>query len=155
MLYIETKRLWIRPLCVEDSDALSAVLSDKETMRYIEASFDFEKTMLFIQEAGMRPNPLVYALVLKENKRLIGHVIFHPFDEFSYEIGWVLHAPYWGQGFAGEITEALMAYARRERICALVLECDAQQEASKRIAQKFGFLLEKTEGNLCVYRKIL
>lgn len=145
-MQLRTKRCLIRNFKPEDAEALYQVLSDDEVMKYIEAAYDLEKTRSFLQHCGLCEPPLVYAIVWGATGQVIGHAIFHVYDESDYEIGWILHRDYWGMGIAGEVTEELIAYARHLGAESCIIECDAQQVASKRIAIKHGFVYEwKTE----------
>ena len=82
---IETERLLVRPLRAEDGEALYAVLSDAEVMRYVEAPFSRRQTAEFIGRVrASEPTP-VFAVVWKGTDTLIGHLIYHPFDGESWE----------------------------------------------------------------------
>ena len=137
-----TERCLIRNLNIEDTDELYQVLSDEDVMRYIEPVFDMEKTKAFIQSAGMCEPPLVYAIVWKQTGNVIGHAIFHIYEQSDYEIGWILDKSYWGRGIADEVTKKLVEYAKCSGADSCVIECDAEQVASKRIAIKNGFVYE-------------
>ena len=144
---LETKRCIIRPFTMEDAAELHKTLSDKEVMEHIEPPFDLEQTREFIRAAGLCEPPLVYALLWRETGGVIGHVIFHPYDGSSWEIGWILNRAYWGMGIAQELTEALVRYARGAGIESCVIECGKAQAASGHIALKNHFILEgKTDG---------
>ena len=147
-----TKRCLIRNLKQEDAGDLYQVLSDARVMKYIEATYDMEKTKHFIRTAGLCTPPLVYAIVWKTTGSVIGHAIFHIYEESDYEIGWILHRDYWGIGIAGEVTKALIEYARSLGTKSCILECDTQQVASKKIAIRNGFVYEGTFENLERYR---
>ena len=95
---------------LEDAEALYKMYSDAEVMKYIEPVFDMDKTKWFIAKFGMCEKPLVYALELRETKEVIGHVISHPYDKNSCEIGWVLGRAWWGRGLADEVTKTLIEY---------------------------------------------
>ena len=150
-----TERCYIRKFSMNDVDDLYEVLSDEEVMLYIESAFDRKRTKELIYEAGMCEMPLVYAVVWKLTGKVIGHVIFHPYEETDYEIGWILNKEYWGKGIADEITKALINCAQRLEINSCVIECDVKQEASKRIALNNGFVYEGLIDNLERYRLIL
>lgn len=152
---LQTPRTFIRPFRLTDVADLHEVLSNTEVMQYIEPPFSFEKTEAFIRGHGLCNPPRVYALKDRISATVIGHVIFHPYDAKSYELGWILHKDYWGKGIASEITEALIHYAKQQKIQQLILECDKDQTASKRIAKKFGFTLIATEENREIYKLIL
>ncbi|MBO5352986.1 MAG: GNAT family N-acetyltransferase [Lachnospiraceae bacterium] len=147
-----TPRCIIRGFVMNDAAELYNVLSDEKVMEYIEPAFTMEQTKAFIDEAGLCEPPLVYALEWKENHLVIGHVIFHLYEEDSYEIGWIINREYWGRGIADEVTRALIEYARGLDISSCVIECDTEQTASKHIALKNGFVYEGEEDGCDVYR---
>lgn len=150
-----TERCLIRNLNMEDADELYQVLSDEDVMRYIEPVFDMEKTKAFIQSAGMCEPPLVYAIVWKQTGNVIGHAIFHIYEQSDYEIGWILDKSYWGMGIADEVTKKLVEYAKCSGADSCVIECDAEQVASKRIAIKNRFVYEGKSDDLECYRLAL
>ncbi len=157
VIYVDlvTERCHIRRFSMEDIDDLYEVLSDEDVMRYIENTFDRERTKEFIRTAGMCEIPLVYAIVWKLTGKIIGHAIFHPYEEAAYEIGLILNKEYWGRGIADEVTKGLIKYARYLGISSCIIECDAKQNASKKIALKNGFVYEGIIDNLERYRLIL
>ena len=150
-----TERCHIRNFSMEDVDDLYEVLSDKDAMVYIESAFDRERTKEFIQVAGMCEPPLVYAIVWKLTGKVIGHAIFHQYEESDYEIGWILNKEYWGNGIADEVTKGLIKYARYLGISSCIIECDIEQNVSKKIALRNGFAYEGIIDNLERYRLVL
>ena len=66
-------------------------------------------------------------------------MIFHPYEEDGYEIGWTLNRSYWGKEITDELTEALVNYAKERGISSLIIECNKEQAVSKHIALKNGF----------------
>lgn len=150
-----TERCIIRNFCIDDVGDLYSVLSDDDVMQYIEPTFDMDKTLQFVQEAGLCDPPPVYAIVWKQSNKVIGHAIFHPFDQGAYELGWVLNKDYWGKGIADELTKAMVKYARHLGVKSCIIECDAGQIASKTIARKNGFVYEGNVDNLEHYRLTL
>ncbi len=151
-MFLSAERLIVRNLMETDADDLFETLSDEAVMKYIEPPFDMEKTKKFIREAGLCEPPLVYALEWKETGKVIGHVIFHPYEEDSYEIGWILNRRYWGKGIADEITKILVEHAKKLQSNSCVIECDERQVVSKHIAWKNGFVYEREDDGCSVYR---
>lgn len=96
ILNIETKRCRIRQFKDSDVDELYLILSNPKVMEYIEEPFTLEDTKDFLNKNALSCPPRVFALECKENKKLIGHVIFHKYDKESYEIGFILNQNYWG-----------------------------------------------------------
>lgn len=147
---IETQRLLVRPFEERDLDALCAVLSDPETMKYIEPPFSCERTARFLREAGLCEPPLVFAA--EDHGGVIGHVIFHACGAPDrYEVGWVLRRDRWGRGYASELTAALIAEGRARGLKSLLIECDPRQAATRRIAEAFGFHPAGREDGLDVF----
>lgn len=112
-MLIETKRCVIRNMAIGDAESLYEVLSDPQAMAYVEPPFSMERTQAFLQEAGMSEPPLVYAVCSKADSRMIGHLIFHPYEGGIYELGWILNRRYWRRGIASELTGAVIEYARQ------------------------------------------
>lgn len=151
-MHVTTKRCVIRQFSADDAAQLYHILSDKDVMEYIEPPFTMDQTRAFIETAGLCVPPLVYALEWKETKRLIGQVIFHRYEEDSFEIGWILHREFWGLGIAGEVTSVLVDQAHEIGARSCVIECDARQSASKHIALRHGFLYEGQDDGCDIYR---
>ena len=112
------------------------LLSDEDVMRYIEPVFTSEKTKEFLTSAGLSEKSLIYAV--DNNGDFVGYVIYHPFDNDSIEIGWVLQKRFWGKGYAQKLTEMLIdkAFSLEKDV---IIEHSTEQEVTKHIAIKFGF----------------
>ena len=150
-----TKRCKIRNFRPEDAKDLHEVLSDFEVMKHIEPVFDMEKTLDFIKNAGLCEPPLVYAVEFNETEKVIGHLIFHSYENCGYEIGWVINKKYWGIGIANELTRKIIEYSKTLDIKSLIIEFDENQSASKHIAEKTGFVYEGKTGNIEIYKLML
>ena len=148
MVHIQTERLKIRCLREEDCASLFPILSDPAVMRYIEPPFTLSKTTDFIRTAGLGHPPPVYAIVERVYQELIGHLIWHPYDDTSMELGWILKRDRQGLGYATELTRALLEYTDRD----IVIECDVRQEITRHIAEKMRFQFMEIKGRLVIYR---
>ncbi len=154
ILNIETKRCRIRQFKQSDVDDLYLILSNPKVMEYIEEPFTLENTKDFLNKNALSYPPRVFALEYKENKKLIGHIIFHEYDEESYEIGFILNLDYWGCGIANEVTKSLIDYAKNKNIHSLIIECDKRQLATQKIATNNNFKLISSE-DLLIYELVL
>ena len=134
----ETERLCLRPLQLSDLDALQRILSDPAVMRYLEPPFDRQRTEAFLRRAAGEEPP-VLGFCLRETGELIGHMIWHPYEDGVWELGWVLGREHWGRGYASELTAAAIRRAEDLGISALVLEHVPEQAATAAIARRFGF----------------
>lgn len=154
ILDIETKRCRIRQFKNSETDELYLILSNPKVMEYIEEPFTLEDTKDFLNKNALSYPPRVFALEYKENKKLIGHIIFHKYDKESYEIGFILNQNYWGCGIANEVTKSLIDYSKNKNIHSLIIECDKRQLATQKIAKNNNFKLISSE-NLLVYELFL
>ncbi len=146
-------RLTIRRFVPADLEALYGLLSDADVMRYLEPPYTREAAADFLQRFGLSDAPLVYA-VDDAAGAFVGYVIFHPYDDSSWEIGWVLCKAVWGKGYASQLTQRLITYATG-KTKALVIECAPQQLATRQIALRHGFAFLERRDGLDVYRLLL
>jgi [ribosomal protein S5]-alanine N-acetyltransferase len=150
---IETERLRIRHFTTADWQAVHAYTSDPSVMTYVpEGVMTEEQTKQFI--AGtMTEEARTYAVELRAEDRLIGHVGFHPwFAPRIYEIGWVVHPRYQGQGYATEAAAALLRYGFESlSVHRVIATCQPENTPSWRVMEKLGM---QREGHLrkCIYR---
>lgn len=106
-----TDRLIMRRFNKNDYNDAYEYLSDPDVMEYIEPPFSYEKTVKFIDSFAIE-KPRIYALVEKAGGKVIGHVIFHPYEYNNvYELGWILNKNYQGKGYASEISSALIKHS--------------------------------------------
>ena len=149
-----TERLKIRKFTNNDLTELYNLLSDEDVMKFIEPPFSWEKTANFLNSVALINPPLIYA-VEDFSQKFIGYVIFHEYDNDSFELGWILNKKYWGKGYANELTKAFIK--RSSEIGKnLIIECATNQEISKRIAMKNAFeFLGESDGRSVFKRKLL
>lgn len=134
----------------DDLEPLYGLLSNPKVMEYLEQPFTKEKTLEFLQNAGLIDNPLIYAV--DEDDKFIGYVIYHDYDEDSIEIGWVLDPSHWNKGIASFITNQWInepEYKNRH----FIIECHKNNIVSKHIALKYGFTKIDIKDDLEIYRK--
>lgn len=142
--------LIIRRMDEKDLGPLAELLSDARVMRYLEPPFSPEQSRVFLDEAGLAEPPLVYAV--EDCSGFVGYVIYHNYDEFSVEIGWVLAPRAWNRGYAVELTRILLGWAQAAGKD-IVIECVPEQVATRRIADRFGFSLTGGRDGLIVFRR--
>lgn len=138
-----------RRMTEADLEPLHRLLSDPEVMRYLEPPFSREQTRAFLERAGLTPEPLI--LAVDDDGGFAGYVIWHPYDDVSMELGWVLDRSRWGRGYAGELTRLLTDRARRQGR-GVVIECVPEQTVTRHIAEKSGFRFCGIVEGCCVYR---
>ena len=150
MILTEGARVRLRMMRRGGADELYPPLSDEAVMRWLEPPFNRAQAERFLEQAGLSEPPLIYAA---ENMagEFLGYAIYHDYDEYSRELGWVLKPAFWHKGYADEMTDLLTALARREGKNA-VIECVPEQTASAHIARRHGFSYEGRADSCDVYR---
>lgn len=121
--------------------------SDAENLKFIfpphDSKADTEHGLVY----SFMKEPLgKWAIVLKDNQKMIGSIDFVKFDKGDpSEIGYVLNKKYWGRGL---MTEALLAISKNAiselSLRKLELVIDEENSASQRVAQKAGYELIET-----------
>ena len=151
MILTESARVRLRTMRRGDLDELYTLLSDDEVMRWLEPPFTCKQTERFLEKAGLSEPPLIYA-VENATGEFLGYAIYHDYDERSRELGWVLKRSAWHKGYAGEMTDLLIALAQREGKDT-VIECVPEQTVSAHIARRHGFSCEGRADGLDIYRR--
>lgn len=148
---LNTARLFLRCFAEDDLDELAGLAANEGFMRFsgsgsmgrAQAAVLFERIML-----RTRANlPAQFAVFDREKKRMLGFCGF--FSQTvdgteKCEIAYRLHPDYWGNGFATEAARAVRDHAFRdlklERVISLI---HPENQASRRVAEKNGMLLER------------
>ena len=150
MTILETERLLLRQFVPEDLDALAAVLSDAETMRYYPAVLDRAGVAAWIERNRRRyadPGHGLWAMILKSSGELAGDCGLTVQDvegTNEIEIGYHVRRDLWGQGLATEAARACRDYGfarlRAERLISLICP---ENLPSRRVAEKNGMTVWK------------
>ena len=150
MHILETERLLLRELAPEDVEALTAVLSDPETMRYYPAALDRPGVTAWIERNRQRyadDGHGLWAMVLKSTGELIGDCglarqVVGEVDEI--EIGYHVRRDLWGQGLAPEAAASCRDYGFENlRAGQLISLIRPENRPSQRVAEKIGMSLWK------------
>lgn len=162
-MQIETTRLLLREMREEDYDALYAIFSDAETMRYYPAPFSTEKVKHWIEKNQMRYQVFgfgLWSVVQKDDGKVIGDcgITMQQIDDAILpEIGYHIDKHLQNQGYATEAARACRDEVFRltpfQRLYAYM---DEQNMASRRVAEHLGMRCEKTYTDVhaktrCVY----
>jgi RimJ/RimL family protein N-acetyltransferase len=138
-MYLETKRLIIRPFNETDVKDVFEYLSDETVMEYIEPIMAYEKVVSFIYNAGIK-NKLVFAIELRNTNKVIGHLIFHKYkNKKFFEIGWIINKEYWNKGYAVEASKEVIKYGFEElKIKKIIGETEEKNIKSIKTLEKIG-----------------
>ena len=151
MVTLETARLTLRELTLDDAPALNAVDGDPEVARW--NGFDppdLDGTRGYIEnvmrDAGVMPRQYItLAVVTRTDNRLIGRCGFDrdgP-DLLFGMVGYALRHDQWGKGYMTEAVRALVAYGFAELgLHRIWSECDPRNIGSWRVLEKAGMRRE-------------
>jgi RimJ/RimL family protein N-acetyltransferase len=155
MKILETERLSIRRLVMDDLDSLAALYSDRDIRRYFpdgdHGILTYEETKeeleWFLNGHPTHPELGLWATIHKETEKFIGRCGLLPWTidgREEVEIAYLLDKNYWGQGLATEAARGIKKYAfDKLHLSRLICLIDPQNQASRRVAEKVGMTLER------------
>jgi RimJ/RimL family protein N-acetyltransferase len=149
---LETKRLLLRRLIMDDLDDLFALYKDPEIRKYFpEGILNFEETKEEL-EWHMNGHPKypelgLWATIHKETEKFIGRCGLLPWTiegQDEVEIAYLLDKSFWGQGLATEAAQGILQYGFEYlQLSRLICLIDPENIASQRVAERIGMSLEK------------
>ena len=108
---METERLILRPLCIEDVDDAFIWLSDPRVNRFMPYPLYTSKADAEKWLASLSEDKNEFAFVLKDTHRVIGAGSIKLQEDGLWELGYQLSYDYWGKGYASEAGKALINWA--------------------------------------------
>ncbi|HEY4943702.1 MAG TPA: GNAT family N-acetyltransferase [Rhizomicrobium sp.] len=146
---LETERLILREWRAADFDFLAAAYADAEVMKFLGGVMEPNDAWRSLAGAIGHWHLRGYgswAVERKADAALVGRVgLINPHGWPGLEVGWTLHKPYWGQGYASEAAEAALRYAFLTQPVERMISCiDPDNTASQAVARRIG----ETRGEL-------
>lgn len=152
---LETDRLILRPITLEDAEDLFEYASDDENTKHTFPTHkSIEETEWVIANLFMSAPLGNFAIELKENNKMIGTCDLRVNEgEKSAELAYAINKKYWGNGYAPEAAKKLLDLAFNDlKIERLWAKFSSQNPASGRVMEKIGMekegVLRHTK-NLC------
>ena len=145
---LETKRIKLRPIATSDAQsvfeyAISPLVGPSAGWK---PHTDIEESVKFIaycikkREFGQPGN---YAIILKEESKMIGTIEIHSYKEHKGEVGFVLNPAYWNKGIMTEAAKLLIIYAFEIlELKRLSYNHFLDNDVSKRVCEKLEFTYE-------------
>jgi [ribosomal protein S5]-alanine N-acetyltransferase len=150
---IETERLLLRRMRLDDAEAMFAYASDPEVTRYIpwdthRSIEDSESFLTFAIEGYERGDFGGWGVVLKDSGVFIGtcglDAGYAP-EHARAELGYVLSREHWGKGLMPEAVRAVIRFGfGRIGLNRIEARCIAENTASARVMEKAGMTYEGT-----------
>ncbi|GLQ72344.1 hypothetical protein GCM10007932_17040 [Vibrio penaeicida] len=151
---LNTERLTIRRIKLADKQDVAHYVTNPDIARYLPEGALDEQKMDELLEQEANGTPTTYAVELKGSGKVVGHMIFHPcFNEYTFEIGWVIHCDHQRNGYAFEAAQALIDYGfSKGNVHRVIATCQPQNTSSYRLMEKLGM---RREGHFkeCVHRE--
>ncbi|MFW9910419.1 MAG: GNAT family N-acetyltransferase [Candidatus Thorarchaeota archaeon] len=147
---LETNRLVIRQLTIDDSENWFKNLSDDEVAVLIgmEPLENVEESKSIIVSFILRyekKNGMAWAIILKEDESFIGTCSYEKIDShnLSGEIGYDLLKKYWGHGFMTEALSAIIDYGFESLgLNRIEAHTAAINQSSRNLLRRLGFFEE-------------
>lgn len=150
-MIIETQRLLLRPMIESDKEDFYEIFSSDEVGRFVSKMSREMVEKYFENRKKSAPNPFSFAVVLKENGKMIGNFeIKHNKDNNFGEISYVFNPKYWNNGFCTEACRAVIKFAfEQANMHRIEADCFVDNYASNKILREKLFM--NFEGSLSNY----
>jgi RimJ/RimL family protein N-acetyltransferase len=151
-IIVETNRLILRHLLIDDLDALWALYCNPNITKYIPDAPRSREEALGELEWHMHGHPKhpglgLWATIHKETGKFIGRCGLLPWTidgQPEVEVAYTIAQDYWGQGLATEAAEGILQYGfEKLGLARLICLIDAENIASQRVAEKIGMSFER------------
>ena len=147
---IETDRLILRPVGMQDIEDMFEYASDAETVRELtfpaHANKDVTRDSIenIFMKRPERGNPEAFAIVLKESGKMIGTCdFFKGYGSDTHEMGYVLNKKYWRQGITYEAARAVLDFAFNSfGVRRMMIRHLSENHKSEGLIKKLGFTYE-------------
>lgn len=148
---LETPRLVLRRLTMDDIPSLSLVLSDPESMLYYPHPFSYDEVIRWVQRNLDRYQVDgfgLWAVIRKEDNQFLGDcgITLQYIDgEILPEIGFHIIKDYCNNGYATEAAEACKRFSIEQlKFKSIYSYSETRNKPSQRVAEKIGMKLVKT-----------
>ena len=153
---LESERLYLRPLAVEDAEEMLVFARDPEVTRYLPWSSNTDLSMVqaFLREQinrRRRNESLGFAALLRSTGAMIGSTDLMDLkrSKGEAELGYILARPYWNRGLMTEAALLTRDYGINEiGLTRLHAWADSENLSSCRVLEKIGMIQTASETRL-------
>lgn len=144
---IETERLILRPLTVDDAESVFEWTGDERVAEYMiyPCHKNIEVTKEWLKSLASLENEYTWGFVRKSDNKLIGSggIRFRT-DENAWSFGYNLRYDCWGNGYATEASKRMIKYViENHNAHEFVSEHAVDNTASGRVIEKCGLVFEE------------
>lgn len=137
---IESPRLIIRSFLKKDVYWAYKIWNDPEMGEYLPDEAKEDVDMAYIKELEELENDQDCAYLIpisRETKKRVGTCSFLVTDGGNtYDIAYCVHKSLWNKGYATEIAQSLISYARKKGASKVSIIVNQENMASRRVAEK-------------------
>ena len=146
---LETERLILRPLNAADTDAVYAMRSDADVMRYIRKPQNYAETVDWIGLVSSRWTKEkigFYSVIEKETGKFVGWCGLWKLKETGeIEVGYAIAKNFWGKNYAAEAAEKCLEHGFGElNLPQIVAVAVPENVFSRRVMEKIGMNFDYT-----------
>lgn len=146
---LETDRLILRPITLEDKSAIYKWAGNPEVSRYmIYPNYNSEDDAdIWINSLYLKEKELDYGFVWKESGELIGSGGLYGHEDDIWTVGYNLRQDMWGRGIVPEACRKIIEYVQQNyTIKAIQGDFAVENNKSRRVMEKLGMTyLEDSE----------
>ena len=143
---LETERIILRRVTMEDVVEIFNLRTNKEAMKFIKKpelkSLDDARDLIKIMN---EENRIQWGITLKNEKKIIGSIGFHRFikEHYRAEIGYMLDPTYWNKGIMSEAIAKVIDFGfNKIKLHSIEAIIDPENIASRMTLEKFNFIKE-------------
>ncbi len=145
---LETNRLFLRPMNETDVDAVYAMRSSADVMRFIRPQQierrEAKSWVKLISSRWEKERIGFCAVVEKASNEFIGWCgLWRLTETNEIEVGYALRKEFWGKGYAVESSEAFLRYGFETLdLDEIVAVADPENRNSRRVMEKLGMIFD-------------
>jgi [ribosomal protein S5]-alanine N-acetyltransferase len=143
---IETDRLLLRKITLDDAEDIFGLRTNEEAMKYINKPKlnTIEDAIELINKMN-DPVRINWGITLKSENKIIGSIGYHRIESEHYraEIGYMLDPAYWNTGLMSEAIAKVISFGFTEmKLHSIEAIINPGNTVSRKILQKFNFIKE-------------
>ena len=150
---IETKRLILREMKLDDIKQISSIYNKYENMKFVSnGKSKWSDSEIIEKYDRINKNYIngigILVVENKENRKIIGEAgLFNSFNDFSkLELGYIVDSTHWNKGYGKEICLGLINYAKKNlKTKSIIARMYAKNKNSIKLSEKCG--MERIELN--------
>ena len=149
-IVLQTERLLLRELVAEDLDFLADMLANPEVMRFYPQCLNRVEAQAWLERQFVRYRDFGHGFWLVAERATgrpvgqVGLLLQEVADQPEYEIGYMIHRPYWRRGYAFEAAHAVRRQAYEERgLTRIISLVRPENIPSLAVASKLGAVIER------------